>query len=261
MKFRALVSRLAAIGRKGRLDRELDAEVLAHLELAERDALAAGLSPEEARRAARQRFGGVEQMKEDHRDQRGVRWLENLFQDFRYGLTSLRRDRLFAVVAIGVLALGIGANTAMFSLVDAVLFKPLPFPHPDRIVWVWEAPDRASRNQTTARRFVEWKQRSRSFAALSAQAETRATIMVAGQATRLPGASVSADYFDVFGITPFLGRTFVPDDDRPGAPPVVVLSHATWQTRFGGRPGHPDARSRHRRCAASDHRCAAGGQL
>ena len=237
MTLRALVSRLVALGRKDRLDRELDAEVLAHLELAERDLMATGLSPEEARQAARRLFGGVEQMKEDHRDQRGVRWIDNLMQDCRYGLATLKRDRLFAVIAIGVLALGIGANTAMFSLVDGVLLKPLPFSHPDRIVWVWEAPDRASRNQTTARRFTEWKLRSRSFDALSAQAETRATIMVAGQATRLPGRSVSADYFAVFGIKPLLGRTFLPDDDRPGASPVIVLSHATWQTRFGGDPG------------------------
>ena len=102
MTLRALVSRLVALGRKDRLDRELDAEVLAHLELAERDLMATGLSPEEARLTARRRFGGVEPMKEDHRDQRGVRWIDNLMQDCRYGLAALKRDRLFAVVAIGV---------------------------------------------------------------------------------------------------------------------------------------------------------------
>ena len=102
--------------------------------MAELDAIAAGLSPEEARREARRGFGGIEQMKEDHRDQRSVRWVENLLRDVRYGMAALARDPGFAAVTIGLLALGIGANTAMFSIVDAVLLKPLPFPEPERMV-------------------------------------------------------------------------------------------------------------------------------
>ena len=111
MKPRLALLRLLALIRKRRLERELDNEVLAHLELAERDALAAGMSPAEARQAARRTFGGIEQMKENHRDRRGVRWIETVLKDFRYGLAALARDPGFAVVAIGVLALGIGANT------------------------------------------------------------------------------------------------------------------------------------------------------
>src|SRR5262249_45078684 len=110
---------------------ELEAEILAHLEMAEYDAIASGLPPVEARRAARRGFGGIEQMKEDHRDQRSVRWVENLLRDVRYGMTSLVRDPGFAAVTIGLLALGIGANTAMFSIVDAILLKPLPFSEPE----------------------------------------------------------------------------------------------------------------------------------
>ena len=140
MNLRWAAARVAALFRKRDLDRDLEDEVLNHLEEAERDGIAQGLTPEEARQAARRSFGGIEQTKEDHRDSRGVRWMENLVRDFRYGMASLGRDRGFAAVAIGLLALGIGANTAMFSIVDAVLLKPLPFPEPERMVRVWETP-------------------------------------------------------------------------------------------------------------------------
>jgi hypothetical protein len=123
---RLLVRRLLALVRTRRLEAELDDEVRAHLEMAERDAIAEGLSPEDARRAARRRFGSVDRMKEEHRDRRSVRWMDSLAKDFRYGLLLLRRDPGFAFVAVSVMAIGIGANTAMFSLMDGVLLKPLP---------------------------------------------------------------------------------------------------------------------------------------
>ena len=234
--FRSLVQRLLALTRTRRLDRELDDEVRAHLELAERDARAAGLSPEEARRAARRNFGGLEQMKETHRDERSVRWLDTLTKDVRYGLLMLVRDPGFAVVAISVMAIGIGANTAMFSLVDAVLLKPLPFANPDRIVRVMEAPTPTSRNGIATLNFVDWKRLSTSFEALSATRGLSVALTGQGEPARLGGLLVSSDYFDVFGVKPLAGRTFRRDEDQPGASPVVVLSHATWQTRFGGDP-------------------------
>ncbi len=235
--FRLLVHRLLALTRTRRLDRELDDEILAHLELAERDALAAGLSPEEARRAARRQFGGIDQMKEVHRDKRSVRWIDTLLRDVRYGLGSLRRDPGFTVVAIGVLALGIGANTAMFSLVDAVLLKPLPFPEPERIVRLWEAPSPTSRNSTTTLTFLDWKRLNRSFEAMSVEREVSAALATGdGDPVRLSGTLVSSDYFTVFGVSALVGRTFSPQEDQPGAPAVVVLSHALWQGRFGGDP-------------------------
>src|SRR5665213_2114153 len=134
---RAVASVLASMNKR-RLDRELEDEIRAHLELAERDAVARGLSREEAHREARLSFGGIEGMKEEHRDHRGFRWIETLLRDFRYGLASLLRSPGFTAVVVGVLALGIGGTVAMFSVVDAVLLKPLPFPEPDRIVRVWE---------------------------------------------------------------------------------------------------------------------------
>src|ERR1700723_2290849 len=149
--------------------------------MAERDAIAAGLSHEEARREARRGFGGIEQMKEDHRDQRSVRWVENLWRDVRYGMASLARDPGFAAVTIGLLALGIGANTAMFSIVDAVMLKPLPFPEPERMVRVWEStPQGSGRNGTTTLTFLDWKRQSDLFEALSAENPTSAAVATGG---------------------------------------------------------------------------------
>jgi putative ABC transport system permease protein len=231
-----VVRRLLALFSKRRLERELDGEVLAHLELAERDAAAAGMSPEEARFAARRAFGGIEQMKEEHRDSRGIRWTETVLRDFRHGLASLGRDPGFAFVAVGVLALGIGANTAMFSLVDAALLRPLPFPEPERMVRVWEAPGENRINGINTLDLVDWKRLNTVFEALSAERGASVALTGTGEPARLAIQLVSADYFRVFGVSAQLGRTFNAGEDEPGAAPVVVLNHSTWQTRFGGDP-------------------------
>ena len=237
MTLRRRVSRLLALFRKSRFERELEDEVAAHLELAERDALTRGLTAAEARRDARRQFGGIEQMKEAHREDRSTLWLENLVKDVRHGFASLRREPLFATVVIAVLAIGIGANTAMFSVVDAVLLKPLPFPAPDRIVRVWEAPEATSTNSTTTRNFIEFKRRNRIFEALSAESLSTATVNIGGVPLRLNGRYVSADHFTVFGVQPMLGRDFSDSEDLPGADRVVIISHAAWRQAFGGDPG------------------------
>jgi len=234
MTLRRRLSRFIALFRKSRLDRELDAEIRAHLELAERDALVRGHDPAEARAEALRQFGGIEQIKEVHRDDRSSRWIENAVKDARYGLASLRREPVFTIVAVSVLALGIGANTAMFSIVDGILLQPLPFTDPDRIVRFWEAPTAAGTNSTTTRMFMEMKRRSRSFAALSAESLSTATVPVNGEPIRLNGRYVSWDHFAVFGVQPILGRTFLPEEDQPGADRVLILSHAAWQLHFGG---------------------------
>ena len=236
MKLRFAARRLLALLRKRRLDGELEGEILAHLEMAELDAIAAGLTPEEARREANQRFGGIQQMKEDHRDERGVRWVENLLRDLGYGMASLARDPGFAAVTIALLALGIGANTAMFSIVDAVMLKPLPFPEPERMVRVWESTPQG-RNGTTTLTFLDWKRQSDVFEALSVENPTSAAVATGGDPARVSGKQVSTDYFQVFGVKPQIGRTFATGEDQPGAASVVVLSHAFWQTQFAGDPG------------------------
>jgi putative ABC transport system permease protein len=235
--MRQLFRRLTALLTARRLERELEGEVIAHLELAERDGIAAGLSPEEARRAARRSFGNVDLMKEVHRDQRSVRWIDTFLRDVRHGCLLLVRDPGFSAVAIGVLAIGIGANAAMFSLVDGILLKPLPYPDPERIVRVLEMPSPTSRNGITTLNFLDWKRLNTSFEALSATRGLTAALTGEGDPVRLNGMLVSADYFTVFGVNAAVGRTFVAGDEAEGAPPVVVLSHAVWQDRFGGDPG------------------------
>jgi putative ABC transport system permease protein len=236
MNLRRRFSRVAALFRQRRLDRELEREIAVHLDMAEHDARTRGLDPVAARQDALRQFGGVDQMKEHHRDARSIRWAENIAKDVRYGLAGLRRDPLFAAVAIGVLALGIGANIAVFSLVDAALFRPLPFPEPERLARWWEAPTSTTTNSTTVLNFTEIARLTRSFDALSAEARTSATAVIEGEPVRLQGRLVSADHFRVFGVHPMLGRAFTADEDRAGGPTVVVLSHAAWQTRFGGDP-------------------------
>ena len=236
MNGRLLISRLLATLRARRLDRELDDEIRAHLELAERDALAAGLSPAEARRRARLHFGTIEALKDEHRDRRTIQPLEIFFKDVRYALRGIVREPGFAAIVVAVLALGIGANTAMFSLVDGVLLKPLPFANPERIVRVWEAPRPGVTNATQPKEFLHWKRLGSAFEAFAAEYSIAATMSGSGDPIRLPGKAVTADYFKVFGATPAVGRLFAPEEDQPGATPVLVLSHATWQTNFGRDP-------------------------
>jgi putative ABC transport system permease protein len=234
--LRRRVARLRALVTATRLDRELNDEIAAHLELAERDARARGLDPAAARREALAAFGGIDQVREIHRDDRSVRWIENAFRDVRYAIAGLRREPAFACIAIGVLALGIGANTAVFSIVDGTLLKPLPFPDPERLVRMWETPSATTTNSTTALNFTELNRRLRTFEAFSGEADVNATAELNGEPTRLAGRIVSANHFDVFGIAPFIGRTFRSDEDRPGANHVIVLSHAAWQQYFGADP-------------------------
>jgi len=236
MTPRRLAQRLLALARTRRLEAELDDEVAAHLELAERDALAAGLSPEEARRDARRRFGNMGRMREEHRDQRSARWIETLGKDMRYGFLLLRRDPVFAIVVTSIMAIGIGANTAMFSLVDAVLLKPLPFPEPERIVWVLDAPSPDARNGISTLDFLDWKRLNHSFEALSAIRGLTMALTGEGDPVRLAGTLVSPDYFEVFGVKAAVGRTFLATEDQPGANQVIVISYGTWRGRFGAIP-------------------------
>jgi putative ABC transport system permease protein len=234
VSLRRQLARVAALLRVRRMDADLDAEIQAHLDLAERDARARGLSSDEARREARRRFGGIAGIREAHRDRRGVRWIESFLTDFRYGLSSLFRRPGFSMVAIGVLGFGVGTTTVMFSLVDSVLLRPMPYPDPDRIVRLWEAPAPGKINQTTNGFFDEWRRRSESFDAMAASRAAHITATIGGDPVRLSGVLATADYFNVFGVHAAIGRTFAPDDDQPGHEHVLVLSHAAWQARFGG---------------------------
>ena len=227
--------RLIALTHKQQLDRELDDEIAAHIELMEREGIARGLSSEAARTAAYRKFGGVEGMKETHRYRRSFMWLEALARDARYGFARVQREPGFAGVVIGVLALGIGANVAMFSVLDAVLLRPLPFAQPDRIVRVWDAPRPGITNATTTSDYFDW-QSAPEFDALSAERDIAEGLEGDRQPVRLLGKEVTAEYFKVFGVSLLMGRTWTSDEQRANSRPALVLSHAAWQTHFGGAP-------------------------
>jgi len=163
--------------------------------------------------------------------------MTTLLQDLKYGLRMLAKNPGFTAVAVLTLALGIGANTAIFSFVDAVLLKPLPFSHPERMVMVWEKPPDGGRNVVSSLNFLDWKNQNSVFDAMAAQGGATMTLTGADQPVMLRVGLVSAPYFNIFGAEPLLGRTFAPDEDQPGKQHEAVLSHRIWENRFGSDPG------------------------
>ena len=227
-------------GRRRRRDAELDEEIAFHLR-AETEARAArGESPDAAARRARQAFGNVTTVKEVTRDMWGYMWLERLLQDVQYALRMLRRSPGFAVAALATLGLGIGATTAVFSVVYGVLLRPLPYPNPNRIVRLSEEhPGGASplpMPLLTNWTFDAWRQAPRTLAAMAAYSGREYTVRVRDEARRLRGGEVSPALFALLGTTPQAGRFFTPDEDRPGADRVVVLSDRLWREQFGADP-------------------------
>src|SRR5690348_1725524 len=239
--FMGWLNRIAAIVRSRKLERDLDEELQLHIELKTQENIAAGMPPEEARYAALRAFGGVEQKKEECRDADRLRWLEDIIQDLRYGLRQLRRNPGFTIVAVITLALGIGANAAIFGVVDAVLLRPLPFPQPNRIVQPMRQYKsiRVTVPAISAALFDYWKAHNRVFSHFAAFSFLPIGFNLAarGLQERVPGVGVSADFFKVLGVSPIAGRTFSPAEDRPGGERVVVLGYNLWQARFGRNKG------------------------
>ncbi|MGH9794386.1 MAG: ADOP family duplicated permease [Candidatus Acidiferrales bacterium] len=215
---------------------ELDEEIRAHLEAAIRERMERGESRAQAEAAARREFGNVALVKEVTRDQWGWAWFETLAQDLRYGARQLRHSPGFTLTAVLTLALGIGANTAIFSAVNPVLFEPLPYPHPEQIVMVWDIYERA-RSEVTFHTYRELAQRTRSFAALAILEPWQPTLRGPSEPERLNGQYVSHGYFAALGVTPALGRDFQATDEAFRGPKVAILSHGLWQRRFGGDRG------------------------
>ncbi len=158
--------------------------------------------------------------------------MNELLSNIRFGFRMIRKSPGFAAVAILTLALGIGANTAIFSFVDGVLLKPLPYPHPEEILEVWEKPPGYDRNGISTMNFLDWKNQNTVFTAMAAETGGSVTLSGGQEPVQLRGSRVSAPYFEIFGINPILGRTFAHDEDQPGKDQVVVLSHRIWETRF-----------------------------
>ena len=214
------------------MDEQLEKELRFHLDQHASDLIAQGCSPEEARRQARLAVGGPEQVKEECRDARGTRWLEDLWQDIRYALRTLRQRPGFSIVALLTLAIGIGATTAMFTVLYGVLLKPLSYPEPQRLValhthlekfgdvWRFSILD-----------FQDFKDQSRTLA-LGAWSFTGATISEPGEAEYVEAREVSAELFSVLGVPLSLGRSFLPSEDQRSGPLVAIISDSLWRRRY-----------------------------
>ena len=240
--MRVLLARIAGLFRNvilgKRLDRDLDAEVQFHLEMLVEEYVRRGLNRDDACAMARRSFGGVTQMKEAYRDQRSLPWLEMLAQDARYGARMLLRAPGFTSAALLTLALGIGANTAIFSVVNAVLLKPLPYPQPERLVqFVWHHPLNVGVGQTGLR-YMFFRDQLKSVEALAASSGFGSfNLTLTDHAEFVSALGVSKEYFTVLGIRPEIGQPFTEEHDRVGGPDVAILMPALWRRQFGADPG------------------------
>jgi putative ABC transport system permease protein len=230
--------RLISFIRRGHHDRDLEREISAHLALLEQEYLHRGLTPPEARLAARRKFGQVDQTREIHLDARSFRWLDDATRDVQYVIRTLRRAPVFTVAAVLTLAVGIGGTTAVFSLFNAVLLRPLPLPDPQRLVLVYEENSRSgfARDAVRPRHYAAWAADNDVFDAVAAIASFGAVLGGRGEPERITACRVTRSFFAAMGIEPALGRVFEEDEDRPGGARVAVLSAAFWQRRFGGDP-------------------------
>jgi putative ABC transport system permease protein len=225
-------------GRK-KMEEELEKELLFHLDQHMADLIAQGLDPEEARRRARLALGGPEQVKERCRDTRGTRWFGDLLQDLRYGARMLTKNPGFTIVAVITLAAGIAANTTIFSIVDALVLRPLNFPNQERLVMVWERGDKGEGfyyGSVAAGNFNDWREQNGAFEQFAGIVGRSFNLTGAQQPEKFAGYAVSAGFFDALGVKPALGRTFLPGEDEPGRDQVVVLKHSLWERRFGADP-------------------------
>jgi putative ABC transport system permease protein len=216
---------------------DLDEEVRGYLEMTAAEKVRCGMAPEEALREARWELVGVEQVKQNVRDIRTGVSMDTVMQDVRYAVRTLTRNLAFSSVVVLTLALGIGANTAIFTIVNGVLLKPLPYPEPDRLLMLWES-SLTDRNLGTVApaNFYDWREESHSFEKMAAIDPYPDFILNgSGQARRMAGAAVSHDFFSLLGTHMAVGRDFLPEEDHPGSNHVVVLSYSTWQRFFGGR--------------------------
>jgi predicted permease len=233
--MRALFRKIRALRQAAALDRQLDAEVRFHIDMEAQKYVVQGVSPDEARRRALRSFGPMAKYTEEARDARGVGWIEALAADLRYGVRTLGKNRGFTLLAVLTLGLGIGANTAIFSVINGVLLKPLPYEHGDRLVLVQQSATRANQQNfgVSIKELYDYREQLGSFDGLVEFHQMSFDLLRRGEPDRVATGVVSPNFFDVLGIKPIIGRTFVPTDDDHGAEAVLVLGHSYWRTKFG----------------------------
>src|SRR5262245_3652537 len=234
--------RLRSLFRRAQVEQELDEEFRYHLERQIEDHIARGMLPEEARRATLRAMGGIEQRKEECRDMRNVNYIENMFQDLRYGVSTLRKNPGFTVIAILTLTLGVAANTAIFSVTNAALLQPYPYIDTDRWVYLSEKNEAKGLQgvATSIPNFLDWRRQSQSFSAMVFWTQLNFNISGSGVGgpERVRLTLVTQNIFSALNLVPAAGRFFIPDDNN-GTPFIAVISYGLWQRRFGGDPNLP----------------------
>jgi putative ABC transport system permease protein len=230
--LRALAARLRGLLGKRSADIELNDEIEAHLRLLAERYVRRGMSEAEAASAARRQFGNVTLLKEANRELRGIGFIDTFFQDLWFGMRMLGRNPGFTCVAVITLALGIGVNSAIFSVVNAALLRSLPYRDPDRLVLLHQRRPQEGGLGALSADFLEWRDQAKSFEQIAAYGSTSANLTGSGEAERLSAGYVSADLFTTLGVVPALGRAFTQAEDAP----VVILSDSLWRRRFGGDP-------------------------
>src|SRR5437868_10279707 len=236
--FRNFAIGLRSLFRKNQVDRELDEELGAYLEMEAAEKMKEGMSRKEAVRAVRLERGGLEPAKEVVCSGSWESFVETCWRDFRYGLRVLRKSPAFTLIALLTLTLGLGINCAIFTVVNAVLLRPLPYPNSERLVLVQRHFPEITFPATSVTKFLFWREHSRDFESMTAYgfafSGSGVNLTGAGEPEHLASLRVSADFFRTLGVHPVLGRSFTEDEDRPGGPNAVLLSYALWQTHFGG---------------------------
>jgi predicted permease len=222
--------------RRANAEQEMSDELRDHIERQTDANIAAGMPRDEARRQALMRFGGAEAVKEACREQRSGFWLETLFSDVRYGVRMMMRSPGFTIVAILTLALGIGANTAIFSVVNGVLLNPLPFPHPEQLVSLSESKPNFATGSISYLNFRDWQRNNHTFSSMAISRPISFSLTGSGEAEQLQAELLSSDYFSLLGVKPVLGRMFAPGEDEVGAAPIVLISAGLWKRKFGSSP-------------------------
>jgi len=232
-----ILFRLQPLFRKKKIEADMSEEMRVHLEMATEANLAAGMSPAEARAAARREFGGVEQAKEKFRDERGLPWLEDGLRDLRFAVRLLRKSPGFTFTAVAILALGIGANTAIFSAIHSFMLRPLPYDHAEELVVLNEndLPRGVESWSVAGPKYLEWRRQSRSFQEMGALSVFTENLTGGDEPLPVVTCHVTPSCLRVWRFKPQLGRLFVEDEDRAGRNQLVIVSHRLWQHRFGGR--------------------------